>query len=197
VPRVLIAEEKHMIRGALAALLRLEPDIQLVAEVDRQDSIVPTAMVSRPDVAILTADGMAVAAELHRTLPGCHTLVLASEARPWLLRQALSAHVSGFILNDEPPAQLAEAIRKVVAGERIFNPDLMLRALDTGGTPLTARELEVLRLLASGAESSDIARSLSLSVGTVRNYLTSVVTKLDARNRVDAIRIASHAGWLP
>ncbi|MEU0074320.1 response regulator transcription factor [Streptomyces sp. NPDC006332] len=194
--RVLIAEEMPMIRGALAALLSLEPDMNIVAEVGRRDLVTSAAMASSPHVAILNTDGIEIAPELRRKTPDIQLLVLSATAQPRLLRQALSAQVSGFILKEEPPAQLAEAVRRVAAGERIINPKLALKALDADETPLTARELEVLRLFARGFEPADIAGSLSLQVGTVRNYLTSIVTKLSARNRVDAIRIASRVGWL-
>jgi two-component system response regulator DesR len=194
--RVLIAEEMPMIRGALAALLSLEPDMHVVAEVGRPDSAISVALASNPHVAILNADGIEIAPELRKKAPDTNLLVLSSTAQPRLLRQALSAEVSGFILREEPPAQLAEAVRKVAAGERVINSTLALKALDADETPLTGRELEVLRLFASGLEPRDIAGILSLQVGTVRNYLTSIVSKLVARNRVDAIRIASRAGWL-
>ncbi|KOG32285.1 response regulator transcription factor [Streptomyces resistomycificus] len=194
--RVLIAEEMPMIRGALAALLSLEPDMNIVAEVGRRDLVTSAAIASSPHVAILNTDGIEIAPELRRRTPDLQLLVLSATAQPRLLRQALSAQVSGFILKEEPPAQLAEAVRKVAAGERIINPKLALKALDADETPLTARELEVLRLFSRGFEPTDIAGFLSLQVGTVRNYLTSIVTKLAARNRVDAIRIASRVGWL-
>ncbi|MEU9336275.1 response regulator transcription factor [Streptomyces sp. NPDC048290] len=194
--RVLIADEMPMIRGALAALLDLEPDIDVVAEVGRLDLVISTAMASSPQVAVLNDDGIEIVSELRIKAPDTQVLVLSSMAQPRLLREALSAQVSGFILREEPPAQLATAVRRIAAGERIINPQLALKALDADETPLTDRELEVLRLFASGLEPSDIAGILSLQVGTIRNYLTAIVSKLAARNRVDAIRIASRIGWL-
>ncbi|PWI45347.1 response regulator transcription factor [Streptomyces sp. ICBB 8177] len=199
--RILIAEDMHMLRRALVALLDLEDDIEIVAELSSGAEIVPTAQALRPDVAVLDidlpgTDGITAAQALHSALPECRTLILTSLGRPGNLRRALAAHASGFLLKDAEPDALAAAIRKVAAGERVIDPQLALAALDTGGSPLTERELEVLRLAADGEEPSQIASRLFLSAGTVRNYLTTVVTKLNARNRVDAIRIAREAGWL-
>ncbi|MER5741467.1 MULTISPECIES: response regulator transcription factor [unclassified Streptomyces] len=199
--RVLLAEDMHMVRGALVALLQLEPDITVVAEVDDGDQVVPAALEHRPDIAVLDVnlpgtDGLAAAGALHELLPSCGTLMLTSLGRPGMLKQALLMRVSGFLLKDAPPDQLAGAIRKVAAGERVVDPELVLSAWDHTQSPLTNREAEVLRLAAQGAQVSEVARALSLSSGTVRNYLTTIVSKLNARNRVDAIRIAQEAGWL-
>ncbi|MBY8886384.1 response regulator transcription factor [Streptomyces sp. PTM05] len=199
--RILIAEDMHMLRRALVALLDLEDDIEIVAELSSGAEIVPTAQALRPDVAVLDidlpgTDGITAAQALHSALPECRTLILTSLGRPGNLRRALAAHASGFLLKDAEPDALSAAIRKVAAGERVIDPQLALAALDTGGSPLTERELEVLRMAADGEEPSQIASRLYLSAGTVRNYLTTVVTKLGARNRVDAIRIAREAGWL-
>ncbi|MBP2359063.1 two-component system response regulator DesR [Streptomyces clavifer] len=200
--RILLAEDVHMIRGALVALLQLEPDLHVVAAVDRGDTIVPTALTSRPDVAVIDIDlpgidGLTAAAELHEQLPSCRTLILTSLGRPGTLRRALSAHVSGFLLKDSPPDQLALAVRSVATGRRVVDPQLALTAWDSPENPLSPRELEVLRLAARGADAAEIAGCLYLSKGTVRNYLTAIVGKLGARNRIDAIRIAEDAGWLP
>ncbi|MFF4246508.1 DNA-binding response regulator [Streptomyces sp. NPDC001822] len=200
--RILLAEDVHMIRGALVALLQLEPDLHVVAAVDRGDTIVPTALVSKPDVAVIDVDlpgidGLTAAAELHEQLPSCRTLILTSLGRPGTLRRALSAHVSGFLLKDSPPDQLALAVRSVATGRRVVDPQLALTAWDSPENPLSPRELEVLRLAARGADAAEIAGCLYLSKGTVRNYLTAIVGKLGARNRIDAIRIAEDAGWLP
>lgn len=199
--RVLLAEDMHMVRGALVALLNLEPDIEVVAEVDSGDKIV--AMVQRhlPDVAVIDIDlpildGLTAAGTIRDTLPKVRTLMLTSLARPGTLRKALAAKVDGFILKDAPPAQLAAAIRDVTQGKRVVDSQLALAAWDQGECPLTDRELDVLRLAASGTDAPDIARALSLSVGTVRNYLTMIIGKLNARNRVDAIRVAQDAGWI-
>lgn len=199
---ILLAEDVHMIRGALVALLELEPDFHVIASVDRGDVIVPTALQVRPDVAVIDVDlpgidGLTAAAELHARLPGCRTLILTSLGRPGTLRRALAAHVSGFLLKDAPPDRLAHAVRTVAAGQRVIDPQLALTAWDCPENPLSPRETEVLRLAAQGADAAEVAGCLYLSKGTVRNYLTTIVAKLNARNRVDAIRIAEEAGWIP
>jgi two-component system response regulator DesR len=199
--KVLLAEDMHMVRGALVALLSLEPDIEVVSQVASGDEIVPAARKFAPDVAVIDIDlpgkdGLTAAKELHEKQPECRTLILTSLGRPGTLRRALSARVGGFLLKDAPPAQLADAIRGVAAGRRVVDSQLALAAWDSTECPLTPREIEVLRLTAGGASTMEIAAQLYLSVGTVRNYLTTILTKLNARNRVDAIRIASEAGWV-
>ncbi|MGW2382404.1 response regulator transcription factor [Streptomyces lincolnensis] len=199
--RILLAEDMHMVRGALAALLGLEQDFELVSEVERGDEIVPQALLHRPDVAIIDIDlpgidGLTAARELRLVLPECRVLILTSLGRPGTLRRALDSQVFGFLLKDAPPRDLAEGVRRVHAGHRVIDPKLALAAWGTSQDPLTARESEVLRLVAEGAEAPEIAARLHLSVGTVRNYVTAVVTKLNARNRLDAVRIARDAGWL-
>jgi two-component system, NarL family, response regulator DesR len=199
--KVLIAEDVHMVRGALVALLRMESDIEVVAEVACGNDIMPTAKTTQPDVAVIDIDlpgkdGLTAAAELHEQLPTCRTLILTSLGRPGTLRRALAAKVGGFLLKDAPPDKLASAIRDVSVGRRVVDSDLALAAWDTADCPLTGREIEVLRMAADGANAVDIAARLYLSAGTVRNYLTTAVTKLNARNRVDAIRIAKESGWL-
>lgn len=199
--RVLLAEDMLMLRRALASLLELEADIKVVAETGNGDQVLPLALEYRPDVAILDIDmpgidGIEAAALLHRKLPECRTAILTTLGRPGNLRRALAAHASGFLLKDTEPARLAAAIREVVAGGRVVDPDLALSALQAGESPLSAREIEVLRLAAQGEEVPEIARALFLSAGTVRNYLTAAVTRLNARNRMDAVRIARDSGWL-
>lgn len=199
--KVLIAEDVHMVRGALAALLTLEPDISVVAEVECGDMVVPTALKTKPDVAVIDIDmprmdGLTAAQILHEKLPSCRTLILTGMGRPGTLRRALAVSVSGFLLKDAPADQLAAAVRGVAAGRRIVDPQLALSAWDIGENPLSGREIEVLHLASKGAEAEEIAATLHLSVGTVRNHLTKIVTKLNARNRVDAIRIATEAGWI-
>lgn len=191
-----------MVRGALVALLQLEPDLHVVSTVDRGDTIVAAALASKPDVAVIDIDlpgidGLTAAAELHERLPSCRTLILTTLGRPGTLRRALSAQVTGFLLKDSPPDQLAVAVRSVATGRRVVDPQLALTAWDSPENPLSPRELEVLRLAARGADAAEIAGCLYLSKGTVRNYLTAIVGKLGARNRIDAIRIAEEAGWLP
>ncbi|WP_020670839.1 response regulator transcription factor [Amycolatopsis nigrescens] len=199
--RVLLAEDMHMVRGALVALLNLEPDIEVVAEVATGDQILPAARACEPDVAIIDIDlpgkdGITAATELYEQLPRCHTLILTSLGRPGTVRRALDAKVYGFLLKDAPADKLASAVRSVSLGRRVIDSDLALSAWETDKCPLTPREVEILRLAARGRDVADIAAELFLSPGTVRNYLTTVVTKLNARNRVDAIRIASSADWL-
>jgi two-component system response regulator DesR len=199
---VLLAEDQHIIRGALVALLSLEPDLEVVGSVESGDAVVPAALVHRPDVAVLdidmpgTLDGLAAAAELRAKLPGCRALMLTGYGKPGHLRRALSAQVDGFLLKTAPPERLVEAIREVAAGRRVLDPSLALTAWDLADNPLTPREADVLRLVAGGAEATEIAGRLFLSAGTVRNYLTTIVGKLNARNRTDAVRIATEAGWI-
>jgi two-component system response regulator DesR len=199
--KILLAEDVHMVRGALCALLELETDLSVVAQVDSGEKIVPTALETRPDVAVIdidlpVVDGLSAAEELHQKLPSCRTLILTGLGRPGTLRRALSVSVSGFLLKDSPSDRLAQAIREVAGGRRIVDPQLALSAWDVGEMPLSGREVQALRLAAGGAEPPEIAAAMHVSVGTVRNYLTKVVAKLNARNRVDAIRIATEAGWI-
>ncbi|MEU9860159.1 response regulator transcription factor [Streptomyces sp. NPDC047971] len=199
--RILLAEDMHLIRGALVALLGLEDDMEVVAEVARGDAVVPAALAHRPTVAVLDlempgADGLSAARALTTALPECRIMILTALGRPEALRSALAARVGGFMLKDAPPDQLAAAIRRVAAGEHVIDPKLAAAALTAKESPLTPRETDVLRLASTGAELGDIARELHLSQGTVRNYLGAVVTKLDARNRLDAVRIAREEGWL-
>ncbi|MEU1849661.1 response regulator transcription factor [Streptomyces sp. NPDC019990] len=199
--RVLLAEDMVMLRRALASLLELESDIEVVAETGNGDQVLPLALEHRPDVAVLDIDmpgidGIEAAGLLHRNLPSCRTAILTTLGRPGNLRRALEAHASGFLLKDTEPARLAAAIREVAAGGRVVDPELALSALQAGESPLSARETEVLRLAAQGEDVPEIARALFLSAGTVRNYLTAAVTRLSARNRMDAVRIARDFGWL-
>ncbi|GAA3204675.1 response regulator transcription factor [Nonomuraea helvata] len=199
--RVLLAEDMHLIRGALASLLRLEPDIEVVSEVPSGDAVVPAALEHRPDVAVLDVqmpvmDGIEAAAELGRRLPGCRVLMLTQLGRPEVLRRALAARVGGFMLKDAPPADLAAAVRRVHAGETVIDPALAAATITARENPLSPREVDVLRLAAGGDDLAEIAAALHLTKGTVRNYLGAIVTKLDARNRLDAVRIATEAGWL-
>jgi two-component system response regulator DesR len=199
--RVLIAEDMHMIRGALVALISLERDMEVVAELDRGDEIVSTALRTTPDVAVLDIelpgmDGLTAADRLHEELPECRTLVLTGLTQPGNLLRALEAHVRGFLLKDAPAQRLADGIRRVAAGERVLDPDLVAAALETGSSPLTAREADVLRTAETGIPTQEIARYLSLSPATVRNYLSNAISKVGARNRIDAIRIARQAGWI-
>ncbi|QFZ21154.1 response regulator transcription factor [Saccharothrix syringae] len=199
--RVLLAEDVRMVRGALVALLNMEPDMEVVASVENGDEIIPAVERNEPDVAVLDIDlpgmdGLSAAVRIHEVAPATRTLMLTSLGRPGTLRRALSARVNGFILKDAPINELADAIRGVSVGRRVIDSQLALSAWDSDECPLTPRELEVLRLAADGADAMEIAGTLYLSVGTIRNYLTTVTVKLEARNRVDAVRIARKAGWL-
>ncbi|MGW4962501.1 response regulator transcription factor [Nonomuraea sp. NPDC004186] len=199
--RVLLAEDLHLIRGALASLLRLEPDIEVVAEAADGDAVLPAALAHRPDVAVLDVqmpgiDGIEAAAALRQRVPGCRVLVLTQLGRPEVLRRALAAGVQGFMLKDAPPADLAAAVRRVHAGETVVDPALAAATIAARANPLSPREVDVLRRAADGDDLPEIAAALHLTRGTVRNYLGAIVTKLDARNRLDAVRIATEAGWL-
>ena len=199
--KVLVAEDMHIVRGALVALLELEQDIEVVAECSTGDEILAKAREVRPDIALIDIDlpgkdGLTAAAELHGQVPGCRTLILTSLGRPGTLRRALAAKVSGFLSKDAPSDKLAGAVRDVAAGRRVLDGDLALAAWDSEDCPLTDREIEILRLASVGTEPGEIAEQLYLSTGTIRNALTAIVAKLDARNRLDAIRIAREAGWL-
>jgi two-component system response regulator DesR len=190
-----------MVRSALVALLNLEPDIEVVSSVGSGDEILPEVTKNKPDVAVLDIDlpgidGLSAALLIHENVPGTRTLILTSLGRPGTLRRALTARVNGFILKDAPVRELADAIRGVAVGRRVIDSQLALSAWDGDECPLTPREVEVLRLAANGTDALEIASKLFLSAGTVRNYLTAATAKLDARNRIDAVRIARDAGWL-
>jgi two-component system, NarL family, response regulator DesR len=199
--RLLLADDQALVRGALAALLSLEPDLDVVAEVGRGDEVLPAARSSAPDVALLDvempgADGIAVTALLHRELPACKVLVVTTFGRPGYLRRAMEAGASGFIVKDTPARQLAEAVRRVHAGLRVVDPTLAAETLVSGRSPLTARETDVLRAAREGATVADLAGALHLSEGTVRNHLSSAIGKTGARTRAEAVRLAEENGWL-
>lgn len=199
--RVLLAEDQAMIRGALKALLSLESDILVVAEAERGDEVVKTALATKPDVALLDIempgmDGIMAAAALQAALPSCRSLILTTCGRPGYLRRAMESGASGFVLKDAPPDELADAVRRVVVGLRVVDAELAAAALTEGANPLSAREREVLRASHSGTGIAEIARSLFLSEGTVRNHLSNAMQKLDARDRAGAGRIAEQKGWL-
>jgi two-component system response regulator DesR len=199
--RVLLAEDQAMVRGALAALLSLEGDIEIVAEVGRGDEVRAAAQATHPDVALLDiempgCDGISAAAALHQQLPSCRVLILTTFGRPGYLHKAMESGVVGFLLKDAPSTELATAIRRAVAGERVIDPNLALAALTEGHNPLTERERAVLAAASRGASVAEIAASLFLSEGTVRNYLSGAIQKLGARNRVEAVHIAREKGWL-
>jgi two-component system, NarL family, response regulator DesR len=199
--RLLLADDQALVRGALAALLSLESDLEVAAEVDRGDLVVPTALEVRPDVAVLDIempglDGIAATAALRQALPTCRVLVVTTFGRPGYLRRAMEAGASGFLVKDAPAEQLADAIRRVHAGLRVVDPALAAETLATGESPLTGRERDVLVAARDGGTVADIARLLVLSDGTVRNYLSSAMGKTGARTRAEAVLVAERRGWL-
>ena len=199
--KVLLAEDQSMVREALAALLGLEPDIDVVAQVARGDEVLAAVRGHDVDVALLDiempgATGIEAAAELHREFPALKLVILTTFGRPGYLRSAMEAGADAFLVKDAPAAQLAAAIRKVLTGERVIDPALAAAALAEGANPLTDREREVLRAAADGSTNADLATTLHLSHGTVRNYLSTAIQKLAARNRAEAVTIAREKGWL-
>jgi len=199
--RLLLADDQAMVRGALATMLGLEHDIEVVAEVGRGDEVLAAAHAAHPDVALLDVempgqDGIAAAAQLRDELPAVKVLMVTTFGRPGYLRRAMQAGVSGFVVKDTPAKQLAEMVRKVASGLRVIDPSLAAETLSSGDSPLTEREADVLSVARAGGTVADIARSLSLSEGTVRNYLSSAIGKTSARTRAEAVRIAEQNGWL-
>jgi two-component system response regulator DesR len=199
--RVLLAEDQGMVRGALAALLALESDIAVVAQVGRGDQVVAKALEARPDVALLDIempglDGLTAAAQLRSALPACRVLILTTFGRPGYLRRAMDAGASGFLMKDAPAGELANAIRRTAAGARVLDPDLAAAALSEGANPLTEREREVLGASTRLGTIAEIAAALSLSEGSVRNNLSAAIQKVGARNRAEAARTATDKGWL-
>jgi two-component system, NarL family, response regulator DesR len=199
--RILMADDQHLVRGALAALLNLERDLEVVAEVSRGDEVVAKALDVRPDVALLDVempglDGLAAAAALHAELPSCKVLIVTTFGRAGYLRRAMESGALGFLVKDAPADQLADAVRRVAAGERVVDPTLAAATLAGGTSPLTGRERDALVAARDGSTIADIAKTLFLSEGTVRNYLSSAISKTGTRNRVEALRVAEDNGWL-
>ncbi|WP_371675287.1 response regulator [Streptomyces sp. NBC_01276] len=199
--RVLLAEDQGMMRGALALLLGLEEDIEVVAQVAAGDEILAAALEARPDVALLDIElpgrsGLDAAAELRTRLPGCRVLILTTFGRPGYLRRAMEAGAAGFLVKDGPVEELAVAVRRVLAGEKVIDPSLAAAALGAGPNPLTPREIDVLNAAADGATVADIAGRVHLSESTVRNYLSAAIGKTGTRNRMEAVRAARRQGWL-
>jgi len=199
--RILLAEDQGMVRGALARLLDLEPDLEVVAQVSSGDQVVPAALASRPDVALLDIqmpglDGLSAAAALREALPGCPVLILTTFGQPGYLRRAMQAGAAGFLVKDGPIEDLATAIRRVLAGEHVLDPALAASALAAAPNPLSPRERDVLAAAGDGATIADIAGRLHLSEGTVRNYLSAAIGKTGSRNRTEAAHTAAANGWL-
>jgi two-component system response regulator DesR len=199
--RLLIADDQSLVRGALAALLSMEDDFEVVAEVGRGDEVVASALAANPDVALLDIempgiDGIAAAAALRSALPSCRVIVVTTFGRPGYLRRAMEAGASGFVVKDIPADQLADAIRRVQAGLRVVDPALAAETLAAGESPLTPRERDVLVAARGGGTVADVAKVLFLSDGTVRNYLSSAIGKTGARTRAEAAQVAEQNGWL-
>jgi two-component system response regulator DesR len=199
--RVLLADDQAMVRGALAALLGLEPDLEVVAQVGRGDEVVEAVERSTPDVCLLDIEmpggnGIDVAAELTRRQPPVRVLIVTTFSRPGYLRRALEVGVSGFVVKDTPARELADAVRRVHAGLRVIDPALAAESLVGGPNPLTAREQEVLREALTGAPVATIAGRVHLSAGTVRNHLSSAIGKTGTTTRAEAARVAEERGWL-
>ncbi|CAM5375575.1 DNA-binding response regulator [Streptomyces spiroverticillatus] len=199
--RILLAEDQGMMRGALALLLGLEEDMEVVAQVAAGDRIVSTALEARPDVALLDIElpgmsGLDAAALLREEVPDCRVLILTTFGRPGYLRRAMEAGASGFLVKDGPVEELAEAVRRILTGETVIDPALAAAALSSGPSPLTPRERDVLNAAVDGATVADIAAKVHLSESTVRNYLSSAIGKTGTRNRMEAVRSARQQGWL-
>ena len=190
-----------MVLGAMAALLSMEDDLEVVGQVSNGALVVSEALKVRPDVAVLDIempgmDGLSAAAALRSALPTCRVLIVTTFGRPGYLRQALKAGATGFVLKDAPASELASAIRHVAAGRRVVDPSLAIDALADGANPLSEREREVLEASTEQATIAEIAVAMSLSEGTVRNHLSAAIQKVGARNRAEAARIARDMGWL-
>lgn len=199
--RLLIADDQALVRGALAALLDLEPDLEVVSEVGRGDEVIEAAKASKPDVALLDVempglDGIEAAAALRAVVPGVRILMVTTFGRPGYLRRAMEAGAAGFVVKDTPATQLADAVRRVHQGLRVVDPSLAAETLVAGTSPLTGRESDVLRAAREGGTVADIAKELHLSEGTVRNHLSAAIGKTGARTRAEAARIAQDNGWL-
>jgi two-component system response regulator DesR len=199
--RVMLAEDQAMVRGALATLLGLEDDLEVVGEASDGAEAVAVAARERPDVALLDiempgTDGLTAAPRISAAAPGCKIMILTTFGRPGYLRRAMEAGAAAFLVKDSPAQELAAAIRRVVAGERVIDPALAAAALSAGPNPLSRRERDVLDAGADGSTIADIAGRLHLSEGTVRNYLSSAINKVGARNRIEAVHTARAQGWL-
>lgn len=199
--RLLLADDQALVRGALSALLGLESDLEVVAEVGAGDQVLPAVLEHRPDVALLDVempglDGISATAEVRRAAPDTRVLIVTTFGRPGYLRRALQAGASGFVVKDTPSAQLADAVRRVHAGLRVVDPALATDSLVAGESPLTGRETEVLRAARDGSPVAVVAQRLFLSEGTVRNHLSAAIGKTGAANRAEAVRTAEGNGWL-
>lgn len=198
---LLIADDQTMVREALAALLGMETDFEVIAQCARGDEVLPAVRENPPEVALLDvdmpgSDGLEVAAELHAQYPRVKVVIVTTYGRPGWVKRALDAGVKGFMVKDAPVERLADGIRRVVAGMQVIDPELVVESHVHGSSPLTERETDVLRAAADGGSVDEIASALFISSGTVRNRLSAAIGKTDARNRADAVRIARDNGWL-
>ncbi|MCW2505930.1 MAG: yfiK-like transcriptional regulatory protein [Actinomycetia bacterium] len=199
--RLLLADDQALVRGAMAALLGMEPDLEVVAEVGRGDEVVAAVREHAVDVALLDVempglDGIAAARQVAAQVPSCRVLIVTTFGRAGYLRQAMAGGASGFVVKDTPAKLLADAVRRVHQGLRVVDPALAADSLVHGDSPLTDRESDVLRAARSGGTVADIARILHLSEGTVRNHLSAAIGKTGARTRAEAVRLADDHGWL-
>jgi two-component system, NarL family, response regulator DesR len=199
--RLLLADDQALVRGAMAALLNMESDLTVVAEVGRGDEVLDAVRAHAVDVALLDVempglDGVAVARQLAELAPGCRALMVTTFGRAGYLRRAMAAGANGFVVKDTPARLLADAVRRVHQGLRVVDPALAAESLAYGDSPLTARETDVLVAARDGSTVADIARRLHLSDGTVRNHLSAAIGKTGARTRAEAIRRAEENGWL-
>jgi two-component system response regulator DesR len=199
--RIVVADDQALVRGALASLLSLEPDFEVVGQAGRGDEVLDLVVSTRATVALLDVempglDGLSVARQLRDSNTGCRSLIVTTFGRPGYLRRALESGASGFVVKDTPSDQLADAVRRVAAGLRVVDPSLATESLVTGTSPLTTRETDVLLSLRSEGSIADVARAMHLSEGTVRNHLSSAIGKTHARNGGEAVRIAADNGWL-
>ncbi|WP_433431066.1 response regulator transcription factor [Nonomuraea sp. CA-141351] len=199
--RVLVADDQALVRGALAAMLALERDIEVVAQAGSGAEALREALRTTPDVALIDVqmpdgDGLAVTAELRAALPACRVVICTTYGRPGYFTRAMGAGAAGFVVKDALPEQLIDAVRRVHAGLRVVDPALAAESLASGASPFTEREREALRAAAGGASAVQIARTLHLSHGTVRNHLSSAIGKTGAGTRAEALRIAEANGWL-
>ncbi|MFJ4265681.1 response regulator [Paenarthrobacter nicotinovorans] len=199
--RLVIADDQALVRGALAALLGLETDIEVVAELGDGTGVVSAVLEHSADVAMLDVempglDGISAAAAVRSAAPSCRVLMVTTFGRPGYLRRAMQAGASGFVVKDTPARQLAEAVRRVHNGLRVVDPSLAEESLMSGDSPLTERETEVLKAASDGGTVADIAKAAALSEGTVRNYLSAAMAKTGARTRAEAVRLAEDYGWL-
>ncbi|WP_157252583.1 response regulator transcription factor [Nonomuraea typhae] len=198
--RILVAEHLPLVRRGLVSSLDAEAGLTVVAEVGNGADVVPAALARSPAAAVIDLDlpggGLAATLRLREEVPDCRVLILSAQPNPGQVRGAFAAHALGFMSLDVAPEQLADGVRAIAAGRRTVDSELVVAALESAANPLTRRELDVLRIAAEGARSTEIADQLFLSVGTVRNHLSRIMCKTGARNRIDAVRIANDSGWL-